>query len=367
MIKHAYIHIPFCQTICTYCDFCKMFYHEKWVNKYLHQLEKEITTIYNNDILETIYIGGGTPSCLNIRQLEKLLKIITNFKKSPNLEFTIECNFENTTKEKLQLFHKFGVNRLSFGVETVNKKYAKFLGRSISKKQIIEIITTAKSLGFTNINVDLMYAFPNQTIKDIKKDLTFLFSLDINHISTYSLIIEKNTIIDLQNIKPISEDLEYEMYNYICKELSKNDFIHYEISNFSKKSYQSKHNICYWQNKEYYGFGLGASSYLDNKRITNTRSLTKYLQEEYVKETEKLTVEQKIEYELILNLRTKEGLNLKEFKNKYGIEVKDKYNYFNLLLHDLLKEESENLFIPEDKWYISNEIIVKLLEGEKEV
>lgn len=367
MIKHAYIHIPFCEKICTYCDFCKMFYHEKWVNEYLDQLEKEIKTKYNNDTLETIYIGGGTPSCLNIKQLEQLLEITTNLKKSTNLEFTIECNFENTTKEKLQLFHKFGVNRLSFGIETINKKQAEFLGRNISKKQIIKILNTAKFIGFTNINVDLMYAFPNQTIIDIKEDLEFLFSLDINHISTYSLIIEKNTKIGLQNIKSISEDLEYEMYNYICQELGKRGFIHYEISNFAKSNYKSKHNLCYWKNKEYYGFGLGASSYLENKRITNTRSLTKYLQEEYIKEEEIIIKEEQIEYEIILNLRTKEGINLKKFKNKYGIEVKDAYNYFSLLLHGLLKEEQENLFIPEDKWYISNEIIVKLLEGEKEV
>ena len=252
MIKNCYIHIPFCEKICSYCDFCKIYYNEKVVDKYLDSLEKEIKSLYQNESLETIYIGGGTPSCLSLKQLKKLFEILTILKKDKNIEYTIEGNFESTTKEKLLLYKQYGINRLSFGIETTNKNNLKFLNRTLSKKQAKEIITYAKEIGLNNINVDLIYALPNETISDLKKDLDFILELDIPHLSTYSLIIEDNTILKLNNIKNINEDLDNEMYETICKYMKNNNYIHYEISNFSKENYESHHNLCYWNNKEYY-------------------------------------------------------------------------------------------------------------------
>lgn len=364
MPKSCYIHIPFCSKICSYCDFCKLFYNESLVNKYLDALEYEIKNTYNGEKLNTIYIGGGTPSSLTVKQLEKLFKIISQLNIGDNAEYTIEGNFENTTIEKINLYKKYGVNRLSFGIESIDKKNLEFLDRKIDKDQIETIIKKCKELGFNNINVDLMYALPNESMDTLINDINYVISLDIEHISTYSLIIEEHTKLSINKIKNISEDIDNEMYKEICKRLKENNYIHYEISNFSKKDYYSKHNTVYWNNDEYYGFGLGASSYIKDKRITNTRSISKYLENNYIYETEELDINSKIEYEIMLNLRKHEGINLKEFYKKYNKPLNELYNYSELVNNKLLVEKDNHLLIPEDKWYISNTIIVKLLGSE---
>lgn len=364
MAKFCYIHIPFCDTICSYCDFCKLYYNEELVNKYLEALEIEINEKYQNEVLETIYIGGGTPSSLKINQIEKLLKILDKLNKSQNIEYTIEGNFENTTISKLKLYKKYGINRLSFGIETINKNNLKFLNRKLDKSKVESIISAARRLDFNNINIDLMYALPNETLKDLETDINYLIDLDVEHISTYSLIIEEHTKIYLEDVKNVSEDLDAEMYKLICRKLKNNNYEHYEISNFAKKGYYSKHNSCYWNNDEYYGFGLGASSYLNNKRITNTRSMNKYLEHKTIKDIEPINYKIKIEYEIMLNLRRKEGINLIAFKNKYKKELSELYSYSELVKNKLLILENNLLFIPENKWYISNEIIIRLLESE---
>lgn len=362
MIKNCYIHIPFCDKICSYCDFCKMYKYDNFVDIYLDALEKEIKSIYKGELLSTIYIGGGTPSSLSVNQLKKLFKILSVLKKDDNTEFTIENNFESTDREKLELYKENGINRLSFGIETISKDGLKLLDRDINLDKVKNTIKLCRELGFNNINVDLMYALPRETINDLEKDLDFIYSLDVEHISTYSLIIENHTKLKINNIKNISEDLDYEMYKYICESMNSNNYKHYEISNFSKDGYESKHNLCYWNNNCYYGFGLGASSYIDNMRITNTRSLNNYKKERYVKEVEYLDIDDTMEYEIILNLRKNEGIDLNIFKSKYNKELIDVYDYKDLIKLNLLVLDNNHLYVPEDKWYISNSIIVDVLE-----
>lgn len=364
IVKSCYIHIPFCKKICSYCDFCKIFYNEALVDKYLISLEKEIDSLYKNEVLETIYIGGGTPSSLNLEQLEKLFKIINKLKKSSNTEYTIECNFETISEEKLNLFKKYGINRLSFGIESINETNQKLLERENKEEEIINVINLAKEKGFNNINVDLMYALPNETLEILNKDIEFVLSLDVEHISTYSLIIEEHTKLHINKTSNINDELDEEMYKLICKRLKENKYLHYEISNFSKIGKESKHNTCYWNNDEYYGFGLGASSYINNYRNTNTRSITEYLKDNYLKEKELVSKKDKEEYEILLNLRKSEGISLIEFKEKYKVNFLDKYKVDSLIKNNFLKLENNHIYIPEDKWYISNEIIVKILEGE---
>ena len=365
MVKHCYIHIPFCKKICSYCDFCKMFYQEDIVDQYLNRLEKEIKETYQNETLETIYIGGGTPSSLSIKQLQKLFSILSILKKDKNIEFTIEGNIETTTKEKLLLYKQQGVNRLSFGIESIHPKNQELLERTFQKEETETILMEAKKIGLNNINLDIMYALPTENLKQVKEDIEYILSLNPTHISTYSLMIEPHTKLGIQKRKPISQDLDAKMYDLIKKELKKANYIHYEISNFSKAGFESHHNLCYWHNQEYYGFGLGASSFLSNKRITNTRSWTNYKKGKIQKEIEVLSKQDQIEYEILLNLRTKEGINLKEFQNKYQKELSNLYQYQHLIEKKYLIEEKDHLFIPEDKWYISNEIIVQLLGCEK--
>lgn len=364
MIKHCYVHIPFCDNICSYCDFSKMLYQEEMVNSYLEALEKEIKSIYQNDELETIYIGGGTPSCLNLTQLEKLFKILSIFKKKYDLEYTIEGNFETTTEEKLRLYKQYGINRLSFGVESIHKKNLQYLGRIFNKEMAEQVLKNARKMGFDNINLDLMYALPTETTQMVFEDIDYLISLNPEHISTYSLIIENNTKLKIQGEKSISEELDDEMYRLITNELKNNYYNHYEISNFSKNGFESRHNLCYWNNREYYGFGLGASSYLNHKRITNTRSFNQYIHSNWGKDVEYLEEKDIIEYEVILNLRTKKGINLESFKKKYKKDLSEIYHYEKIVDDGYLQLEKNYLFIPENKWYISNAIIVRLLGSE---
>ncbi len=361
-IKSCYIHIPFCNSICSYCDFCKVFYNEKLVDKYLDALEYEIDNIYNDECLNTLYIGGGTPSSLNIKQLDRLFMILKKIKLNNNYEYTIECNFNSIDINKLELFKKYGINRLSFGIESISKNNLKLLERIENKDTITNTIKMCKDLGFNNINVDLMYAIPGEDLNCLNNDLDFVLSLDIEHISTYSLIIEKNTKLYINNIKNISEEEDYLMYKKILEKLKLNGYNHYEISNFSKNNYESRHNLCYWNNNNYYGFGLGASSYINDERITNTRSINKYLNKDFNRVIEKITTYDKMSYEMILGLRLIKGVNKKNFFNKYNKQVEEVFDINKLIKDSLLIDDGDNIYIPEDKIYISNEILINFVK-----
>ncbi len=363
-VRALYIHIPFCNKICSYCDFCKLLYTDKFIDKYLEALEKEILDTYHGEVIETIYIGGGTPSCLSYDKLERLFQILNVVKKSEACEFTIEGNFDSTSYEKLDLYKKYGVNRLSFGIETTNEKLLKFLNRDLDKKQVINIIDYSNKIGLDNINVDLMYALPGEDLSILKEDLDFICSLNVKHISTYSLIIEDNTVLSINGCQNIDEDLDYEMYKFIREYLSKNNFKHYEISNFSKDGYESKHNLVYWKNEEYYGFGMGASSYIGNRRISNTRSINKYCLGDRISSCDILNMHDMMEYEIMLGLRTVYGISKEKFRKLYGKTIDKCYNYSNLINNKFVMENLEHIWINPDNFYISNEIIVKFLEGE---
>ena len=359
--KSVYIHIPFCDSICSYCDFCKFIKNDEWIDKYLISLKKEIETKYKGEKIETIYIGGGTPSCLNVEQLNKLFSIVKIFNKSDTIEFTFECNIENINKDKLKLLYDNGVNRLSIGIQTFNEKYLKFLNRKHTKKEIIEKVNLSKKIGFKNINIDLMYALPGQTIKELSNDIDEFLKLDITHISTYSLIIEPNTKVYIENIENIDEDLDYEMYKLICGKLKGKGYNHYEISNFSKIGYESKHNLTYWNNNEYYGFGLGASGYINNIRYDNTRSFNNYINGYYIKESHILDSNETIENEFILGFRKLNGINKESFKNKYNKDIKSIEIVNKLLECNKLLEDEKNIYINPKYIYVSNDILVEFI------
>lgn len=364
MISSAYVHIPFCTHICSYCDFCKMFYNEKLVDSYLDALEKEIQTEYHGEALKTIYIGGGTPSCLSLIQLKKLFSILSQFKKAETCEYTIELNVENTTAEKLKLCKEFGINRLSFGVESTNRKHLRKLNRHHTKEQVQNIIKQACQIGFHNINVDLIYALPNETLEDVKEDLEFVKMLPITHVSTYSLMIEEHTKFYIDSVSSIKEEIDQQMYEYICQTLSDIGFVHYEISNFAKTGYQSKHNLTYWNNEKYYGFGLGASGYIEHIRYTNTKSLRHYLEGKYRLVEEEVTRQDEMCYEMILGLRKLEGVSNQKFQEKFQKSIEDVFSYQEELEHELLKKENGYLKLNPSKLYLSNEALIAFVGGE---
>lgn len=358
----VYIHIPFCKTICTYCDFCKVFYNEKFVTKYLQNLEKEILSQYNNEILDTIYIGGGTPSSLNQVELKKLFSITNIFQKSRKCEFTFECNIEDITLELLETLKANGVNRLSIGIESFNKKILKTMNRHANFKDCQKKMTLMRSVGFDNINLDLIYAMPKETMFTLSSDIHKLLKLNPEHISTYSLILEKNTILYNQGIKNIKEKKDAKMYAYIIKMLKKHGYNHYEVSNFAKNGFESVHNTTYWLNNEYYGFGCGAHGYLGNIRYENTRSITNYIKGNFCLHQNLLSRQEEMDNEIMLGLRLLKGINLSAFNKKYNISLQNAYpNINNLIKEGLLLLENDYLKIPEKYIYVMDSIVIKII------
>ena len=360
-MRSVYIHIPFCKSICSYCDFCKMFYDELLVDKYLDCLENEVKKIYLKDPIRTIYIGGGTPSSLNISQLKRLFKIIDIFNKDHLEEFTFEVNLDSINEKKIKFLKDNFVNRISIGIETINKDILKDINRYHSKKEIEDKINMIKKY-ISNINIDLMFGFKNETIDILKNDLDFITSLDIKHVSIYSLIVEKNTKFYIDKYERLNENDDRMMYDYIRKYLSDKEFNHYEISNFSKSGYESKHNLVYWENLEYYGFGLGAASYINEYRYTNTRSINKYLDGKYVLEEEKVNKKDKMIYEVILGLRKTTGVNLDDFYNKYSINLLEFFDIMDLVDNNMLIIKDGYLYINDNYLYVSNSILERFLE-----
>ena len=351
-----YIHIPFCTHICPYCDFPKVIKNKKWIKEYLKELKKEIKKDYKGEKIETLYIGGGTPSSLDIEDLKELFNIIKIFNLKNNAEITFEANSEDLTKEKLN-FLKNKVNRLSIGIETFNKETLKIINRKVNINNLKKAFNY-----FDNISLDLMYGFKNQTIKDLEEDIEKIIKLGPKHISTYSLIIEPNTKLYIDNYQNIDEDIDRKMYEMIIKKLKENNYYQYEISNFSKKGYESKHNLVYWNNDKYYGFGLGAGGYLNNYRYENTRSLNNYLKSNYKLNIQKLSISEEIQNELILGFRKIKGINKNKFKEKYKINIKDINQIKKLLEKQLLLENKNNIYINPKYIYTSNEILINFID-----
>ncbi|MDD4298846.1 MAG: radical SAM family heme chaperone HemW [Bacilli bacterium] len=357
----VYIHLPFCSSICTYCDFSKMYYDKKLIKPYLKALKDEIEKIYQGEEIRTIYIGGGTPNVLDMEDLQALFEILDIFNKNKIEEFTIECNSEYLNKEQLLLFKKNGINRLSIGVQSFNDKLLKVLGRNHNTDMVIKAVEEAKEIGFNNISIDIIYGINNQSMDDLKHDLDMVFTLDIPHVSFYSLIIEPHTKLYIESFEEIDEDLNEEMYRYINKVLTKNNYHHYEISNYAKEGYESKHNLVYWYNEQYYGFGLGASSYIGNIRYDNTRSLNKYLKGLYKKDEHRLESREIMENEMILGLRLIKGVNKEDFYKKYNKRIDEVFPINQLIKDNLLIDDNDYLYIPQDKLFISNYILLQFL------
>lgn len=320
-----YIHIPFCQHICSYCDFCKIFYHQKQVDDYLAVLKKELISLQIDAPLKTLYIGGGTPTSLDDEQLEWLMDIIKPYISVYTQEVTIEVNPETLDFYKLDILKKGGITRLSFGVETFNDNLLKAINRKHNCMQVKRVIDYAHRLGFKNISIDLMYGLPGQTIEDIKKDLDMVESLNIQHVSYYALILEDHTVLKNQNYHPLNEEDEANINDLIDKRLAQMGFIKYEISNYAKAGFESLHNLAYWQYDNYYGAGLGASSKIDDKIIEHSRNLNAYLRHQNITSEICNSKQETMFNHLMMSLRLVKGLDLNAFEKRYGIKILDLY------------------------------------------
>lgn len=346
----AYVHIPFCTQICYYCDFSKVFIKNQPVDAYLQALIREFRS-YDITELRTLYIGGGTPTSISAVQLDYLL---TELSRDLNLntleEFTIEANPGDLTVDKIEVLQKSAVNRVSLGVQTFNDKHLKRIGRSHNEAQIYSTIDALKTAGFQNISIDLIYALPGQTMDNVRSNVAKALSLNIPHLSLYSLILEHHTVFMNKmrrgKLHLPTEDLEAEMFEYIISEMERNGFEHYEISNFTKPGFESRHNLMYWDNVEYYGVGAGASGYLDGIRYRNRGPIQHYLKgvsEGNARLSEEvLSKNEMMEEELFLGLRKKEGVSIGKFEQKFGTSFEKRYGQIvqELQSDGLLKENN---------------------------
>ncbi|BCN88527.1 radical SAM family heme chaperone HemW [Staphylococcus argenteus] len=369
-VKSAYIHIPFCVRICTYCDFNKYFIQNQPVDEYLDALIKEMSTAtYKN--LRTMYVGGGTPTALSIAQLERLLIAIQNTFTITG-EYTFEANPDELTKDKVQLLEEYGVNRISMGVQTFKPELLSILGRTHNSEDIYNSVSNAKNAGIQSISLDLMYHLPKQSIVDFEQSLNQALAMDIQHISSYGLILEPKTqfynMYRKGLLKLPNEDLGADMYQLLMSKIEQSSFHQYEISNFALDNHESEHNKVYWLNEEYYGFGAGASGYVDGFRYTNINPVNHYIKA-INKETKailvsnKPTLTERMEEEMFLGLRLNEGVNRQRFKNKFDQSIE---NVFGQTIEDLknrqlLIEKSESIALSERGKVIGNEVFEAFL------
>lgn len=367
----AYVHIPFCTQICYYCDFSKVFIKNQPVDSYLEHLIEEYDS-YDIKKLRTLYIGGGTPTALSAPQLAFLLEKLTDKLDLSYLEeLTIEANPGDLDREKIAVLKDSPVNRVSLGVQTFNDRMLKQIGRSHLEKDIFDNIANLKKAGFDNISIDLIYALPKQTMEDVKTNVAKAIALDIPHMSLYSLILENHTVFMNRMRRgklPLpKEDLEAEMFDYIIAELEKAGFEHYEISNFSKPSFESRHNLMYWDNAEYYGIGAGASGYVDGVRYKNHGPIRHYLQaveagNARVQE-EMLTLKEKMEEEMFLGLRKKSGVSKKRFEEKFGLSFEDQYGavVFELTEQGLLVPDRDIVRMTKQGLFLGDTVAEKFI------
>lgn len=364
MVSSVYIHIPFCEKICHYCDFTKFFYEEKMADDYLVALENEIKTNISTpkQKMKTIFVGGGTPTSLNNQQLTKLVEMIHYYFDVADVEeYTFEANPGDLKKDKINILKEYGVNRISMGVQVFDDDMLEQLGRLHRIKDVYQNVNDLINAGITNISIDLMYSLPNQTISNFKNTLREALQFDLPHYSAYSLQIEPKTIFYQRykkgTLSKPPEEIEADMYEILRDEMNQHGNLQYEISNFAKPGFESKHNLTYWNNDYYYGFGAGSHGYLPGQRIINIRPFPTYVEEanksgKPILHVEKIGRKEQIEEEMFLGLRKSEGVSISRFEQKY-----------NQKLESLYGQELEKL--RQRGWIEYNHQFVKLTEEGK--
>jgi len=377
----AYIHIPFCEHICFYCDFNKVFLEGQPVDEYIQNLLKEIRLTkeqYPSKTTETIYIGGGTPTSLSAKQLDVLLKGVRELLPIDAAnEFTIEANPGDLTQEKLQVMKEYGVNRLSMGVQTFDNQLLKKIGRKHTAEDVYETMKFLEKEDFLNVSIDLIYALPGQTLEGFRDTLKRAIELDLPHYSLYSLILENKTMfmnwVRQGRLQLPDQDVEAQMFEETIIAMEKAGRHQYEVSNFALKGQESQHNLVYWNNDHYYGFGAGASGYLGHTRYKNHGPIQHYLKplrdnQLPTLETEVLTMNNQMEEELFLGLRKKMGVSKTRFQEKFGVTLNQVYQETipDLIQKGLLLEDKEYIQLSEQGLFVGNDVFEAfLIDKEK--
>jgi putative oxygen-independent coproporphyrinogen III oxidase len=372
----AYIHIPFCEHICYYCDFNKVFLEGQPVDEYIQALLTEIRLTkeqYPSKDTETIYIGGGTPTSLSATQLAVLLKGVRELLPFDDThEFTVEANPGDLTQEKLRVLKEFGVNRLSMGVQTFDDRLLKKIGRKHTAADVYDTMKFLEKEQFSNVSIDLIYALPGQTLADFRDTLKRAIELDLPHYSLYSLILENKTmfmnLVRQGRLELPDQEIEAQMFEETITAMEKAGRHQYEVSNFSLKGKESQHNLVYWDNAHYYGFGAGASGYLGHTRYRNHGPIQHYLKPLRegrlpTLETESLTLNNQIEEEMFLGLRKKAGVSKAKFAAKFGRPLIEVYQTTipELIQKGLLIENEETFQLTEKGLFVGNDVFEAFL------
>lgn len=360
-----YVHIPFCESKCHYCAFASFVKREEEQTKYIFSLIEEIKGFAKNEKreIDTIYIGGGTPTVLSIPLMKKLIDALKeNFIWNENLEFTIEANPCSLTQEKLIFYKDNGINRISLGVQSLQNDKLKAIGRRHDYNEALNKIKLAGKY-FKNISCDMLIGLPNMDKEKFLSEIEMLTSINIKHISAYMLQIESGTplakMVDNKEIFLPDDDESVNAYEEMTKLLAKKGFERYEVSNFAREGYESKHNFKYWTGEEYVGFGLGAHSFINGTRHANASSFEGYYKREIVQK-ENLTNTQKIEEHIMLGLRCKAGVSKDYLKSK-GYEIENNENFIEFRQKGVLIENRDNITLNPDFYGVSNFIIASLL------
>jgi len=318
MIKALYVHVPFCAHICSYCDFMRVGYHPSLVQQYLNGLKQEILT-YDLKEIDTLYLGGGTPSALSAEELRELFEILTPYI-DQCLERTIEINPETLTQDKLKVMVEYGINRVSLGVQSFDEEELLLLNRLHKNEHVLTCIEMLRTAGITNISIDLMYALPHQTYVSFEKNLDIALALPITHLSIYALTIEENSTWGRQDIQAVDPEIEEKMYEIAQRKCVDAGFESYEISNFTK-GFPSAHNLHYWHYDEYAGLGPGATSMVNHVRIENTHNLLNYAQGQCVETRTDLDYDDRCFERIMMGLRIKAGIDLKDYLNQTKLDL----------------------------------------------
>lgn len=357
-----YLHIPFCEHICDYCDFPKLQYFTTLAKDYLGRLQEELDSYQIKHQLKSIYIGGGTPTALEDDLFEKLLQIVEPYSKGIK-EYTIEANPESLSEHKLTLMKQYGVTRLSLGVESTNDQILHAINRHHTFQDVKNAVRRAKDKGFLDINVDLILGLPQANKALLEADLDHILALEVPHISCYSLSVHPHTVFYLRGVEEPLDDYSRELYDIVEKRLTAHGYIHYEVSNWAKPGHESQHNFTYWRDETYYGVGLGASGFIDNYRYTNTKSLSRYNEGIFQQEKEIISYADDEEYYLMLTLRTNEGLSYREYERRFAqsFSALHRQKIEEFLRDGLLTEKDEHLIPTYEGMMVLDAIVLAFL------
>lgn len=315
-VQAMYVHVPFCRNICAYCDFTRVGCNDRLIKRWLQALKEELNEKKPYRYQKTIYIGGGTPTALNMEQLNQLLCLLDEFTQVVE-EYTIEVNPETLDDEKIDLLKAHGINRLSIGVQSASKRLLTLMNRLHTWEQVVDLVERLRQKGLNNLSLDCMYSLPTQTQKELQDTLDKMIALKIPHLSLYSLTIEENSEFGRKKIQPLDEDTEAELFFDACRMLKEAGYEHYEISNFALPDYQSKHNQVYWHYDDFYGIGLGASGKENHCRYQNTTRFPDYFNHQWIQEKIYLSRQDEQFEMLMMNLRLRKGLKLARFEEQF--------------------------------------------------